>query len=87
MASAASDAENFVLLPISRALSLRASKSAPVAPDTAATLLMAESKSAAVFTAAAPKPVTTPVTGRNFFPTFVILSPTVFSFSPFAAIS
>ena len=86
MASAASEAENFVLEPISRALSRNASKSAPVAPETAATWLMAESKSAAVFTAAVPSPTTAPVTGRNFLPTEEILSPSACSFSPEAAI-
>ena len=86
MASAASVAENFVLAPISLALSLSLSKSDPVAPDTAATLLIAESKSAAVFTAAVPSPVTTPVTGSSFCPTEEILFPTVCSFSPVAPI-
>ena len=86
MASAASVAENFVFAPISLALSRRLSKSEPVAPDTAATLLIAESKSAAVFTAAVPSPVTTPVTGSSFCPTEEILFPTVCSFSPVAPI-
>ena len=86
MASAASVAENFVLAPISLALSRRLSKSDPVAPDTAATLLIAESKSAAVFTAAVPSPVTTPVTGSSFCPTPETLSPTACSFSPVAPI-
>ena len=56
--AAASVAENLVFAPISRALSRRASRSSPVAPEMAATLLMPSSKSAAVFTAAAPRPAT-----------------------------
>ena len=60
---AASEAENFVLLPISLALSRRASSSFPAAPDTAAIWLMAESKSEATFTAAAESPPTAAVTG------------------------
>ena len=74
------------MAPISLALSLSLSKSDPVAPDTAATLLIAESKSAAVFTAAVPSPVTTPVTGSSFWPTPETLSPTACSFSPVAPI-
>ena len=87
IAAAASVAENLVLLPISRALSRRASRSLPVAPEMAATLLMPVSKSAAVLTAAVPRPATTAVAGRNFSPTLEMLSPTVLSFSPLAAIS
>ena len=75
-----------VLLPISRALSRRASRSFPVAPDTAATWLMAESKSEATFTAAAPSPPTAAVTGISFCPTPSMAEPTVFNFSPVAAI-
>ena len=86
MASAASDAENFVLLPISLALSRRASSSFPVAPETAATWLMAESKSDATFTAAVAIPPTAAVTGISFCPTPSMAEPTVFSFSPMAAI-
>ena len=55
MASPASDAENFVSAPISRALSRRVSISAAVAPDIAPTLLICWSKSAVSFTAA-PRP-------------------------------
>ena len=40
IAEAASEAENLVLAPISRAFSRRASKSEPVAPEMAATLLI-----------------------------------------------
>ena len=53
-ADAASVAENFVLAPISRALSRRDCRSSPVAPEMAETFDMPSSKSAAVFTAAAP---------------------------------
>ena len=78
MASAASDAENFVLAPISLALALRASKSSPTAPDTAATWLMEASKSAVVFTAAVPMARIGPVTYRvRLEPTEDILLPTV----------
>ena len=86
IACAASVAENFVLLPISRALARRSSKSFPVAPDIAATSLIDESKSAAVLTATVPSPVIATVAGKNFCPTLEILSPTVLSFSPLAAI-
>ena len=75
MASAASLAENFVLLPISLALSRKACKSSPVAPETAATFDIAESKSEAVFTAAVPRAVTPAVTGRSFSPAPDILPP------------
>ena len=70
MAEAASDAENFVLAPISRAFSRSLSKSSPVAPEMAETLLISASKSAATLTAAVPSPVTAAVTGINFLPTF-----------------
>ena len=58
MASAASEAENFVLDPISFALDLNASRSSPVAPEIAATLDMDESKSILVLTDARPNPAT-----------------------------
>lgn len=70
------------LLPISRAFSRSASRSFPVAPDTAATWLMAEAKSVATFTAAAPRPPTTAVTGISFWPTPSMEESTLFSFSP-----
>ena len=87
MPSAASDAENFVLDPISLALSRSLSKSSPVAPEIALTLLMEVSKSAVVFTAAAP----TAARGRDtvvvsFVPTLVILLPTSCRFWPTACI-
>ena len=82
MASAASDAEYFVLAPISRALSRRASKSFPVAPLTAATLLMEVSKSAAVFTAAVPRPPMTVVTPIIFFPAPAMVLPAFSNFPP-----
>ena len=86
MASAASVAENFVLAPISLALARRASNSSPVAPDTAATLLIAESKSAAVFTETTPRAVTAPDTGRSFFPAPEMVSPVCCSLPPTSAI-
>ena len=86
MASAASEAENLVLDPISRALSRRASRSSPVAPEMADTWLMEESKSAVVFTAAVPIPVMAAVTGIIFLPAEVILSPTCSSFLPASSI-
>ena len=83
MASAASDAENFVFAPISRALSRSACKSSPVAPDTAATLDIAESKSAAVLTAAVPTAAIGTVTCVvKVVPTSAILSPAFSSISP-----
>ena len=84
-ADAASVAEYFVFAPISRAFARRSSKSFPVAPAIAATLLIAVSKSEAVFTAAVPSPVIAIVAGSIFCPTLEILLPMVFSFSPFAA--
>ena len=50
MASAASDAENFVFAPISCAFALRASKSAPVAPLKAWTFDMEDSNAIPVLT-------------------------------------
>ena len=86
MASAASDALNLVFSPISRALSRRACRSSPVAPEIAATLAMALSKSAAVFTAATPRPVTAAEATEICFPAFVMLSPAFSNLSPAAAI-
>ena len=86
IAEAASDAENFVFAPISRAFARSWSKSSPVAPEMAETLLISESKSAAVFTAAVPRPVTAAVTGRNFLPTFSTEDPMFWSFSPASSI-
>ena len=74
MADAASEAENDVLLPISRALSRRASKSSPVAPEIDCTVDISASKSAVVFTAAAPTAATAPVTTVSFLPTLSIAS-------------
>ena len=80
---AASVAENFVLLPSSLAFSLKASKSLPVAPDIAETSLIAESKSAAVLTAAADTPTIGVVTFLvRDVPTDDRLSPKVFILSP-----
>ena len=76
IAEAASDAENLVLEPISRALSRRASKSSPVAPEMAATWLIPASKSAAVFTAAVPTPPMASVSGIMDFPAPAMLLPT-----------
>lgn len=50
------------------------------------TLLISASKSAAVFTAAVPRPVTAAVTGRNFLPTFSTDAPRFWSFSPASSI-
>ena len=50
------------------------------------TLDMDSSKSAVVFTAAAPTPATVAVTGRNFFPTPSISCPTFWNLSPAALI-
>ena len=57
-----------------------------VIPIVACTCDIADSKFAAVETAAVPSPVTPAVTGSNFWPAEEILSPTVFNFSPEAAI-
>ena len=86
MASAASDAENLVFAPISLALFLSASKSSPVAPETAATWLIAESKSAEVFTAAVPSPATAREAGIIFLPAPVMVSPTCSNFFPASSI-
>ena len=76
-AAPASEAENLVMLPISRAFSRRASNSSPVAPDMAETLLICSSKSAVVFTAAAPTATIGAVTAvESVFPTPDILFPT-----------
>ena len=55
-------------------------------PIVACTWDMELSKSAAVFNDAPPSAVTAAVAGSNFCPTFEILSPVVFSFSPADAI-
>ena len=86
IAEAASVAENLVFAPISRAFARSLSKSAPVAPEIAETLLISASKSAAVFTAAVPRPVTAAVTGRNFLPTFSTEEPRFCNFSPASSI-
>ena len=83
IASADSVALYFVSLPICLAFSFNASKSLPVAPETAETLLIADSKSALVFTTAVPIPITGVVTvfiivvptDDNCLPTPCILSP------------
>ena len=86
MASAASDAENLVLAPISLAFSRRASKSSPTAPDTADTWLIAESKSAEVLMETAPRPATAVDTGIIVLPAPVIVSPTFSIFFPASSI-
>ena len=58
MASAASEAENFVFAPISLALSVSLLRSIPVAPETAATFDMAASKSEPTLTASPPAAAT-----------------------------
>ena len=72
--------------PISRALARSLSKFSPVAPDTAATLLMEVSKSAAVFTEIAPSPATAPDTGSSFLPAPEIVSPAFCILPPTSAI-
>ena len=65
------------MLPISRAFSRRASNSSPVAPEMACTLLICASKSAVVFTAAAPTATIGALTEAvRVFPTPDILFPT-----------
>src|SRR5690625_6174451 len=72
--SAASDAENDVLAPISRAFALNNSKSLPVAPLIAATDDIADSKLAAVFTDL-PKPTASAVPiATEAAPVFLIAS-------------
>ena len=75
MASAASEAENCVVAPISFALFLKASRSLPVAPEIAATFDIDASKSMPVFTDATPKPATAVVVAARaaapIFPTAV----------------
>ena len=86
-ASPASEAENFVFAPISRALARRSSNSSPVAPEIACTLLIWASKSAVVFTAAAPSPTIGAVTFMvRSFPTPAILSPVSLNFFPVSSI-
>ena len=76
-AAPASEAENLVMPPISRAFSRRASNSSPVAPEIACTLLICASKSAVVFTAAAPTATIGVVTEAvSVLPTPDILFPT-----------
>ena len=75
MASAASDAENLVFAPISRALSLSLTSSSPVAPDIACTLLMPASKLAATATAAAPAPTSGTVRFLVSVPPMVVKAP------------
>lgn len=60
--------------------------SSPAAPEIAATWLMEESKSAAVLTAATPKPPITVVRGIIFLPAPAMESPTDSIFAPTASI-
>ena len=85
-AEAASEAENFVLAPISRALSRRVCNSSPVAPEMAETRLMPSSNSAVVLTAAAPTPAMASVTGIIFLPAPAMESPTFCILPPMASI-
>ena len=87
MASPASTAEYFVVAPISRAFSRKASNSVCVAPEIALTLDICESNSEVVLITAAPRAATAAVTGRNFSPTDVMELPISCSFLPFSAIS
>ena len=57
-----------------------------VIPIVACTCDIADSKSAAVVTAAVPSPPTAAVMGISFFPASDILLPALFNFSPVAAI-
>ena len=82
MASAASDAVNFVVAPISRALSRKASKSSPAAPDIAATFDIEASKSAVVLMMPAPIPAAAADKGMSACPAPLILSPTFLRLSP-----
>ena len=81
-----SDAENFVFAPISRAFARSWSSLSPVAPGICRDLAHFGIESAAVFTAAVPKPVTAAVTGRNFLPTLSTEDPMFWSFSPTSSI-
>ena len=74
-ASAASEALNLVSAPISLAFARRSSKSFPVAPEIAATLLMELSKSAVVFTAATPTAAAAALIGISASPTALIFCP------------
>ena len=77
-ASADSEAENLVLLPISSAFALSAAKSSPVAPEIAPTSDILYSKSAAVSMAFFPSRVRGVVIPRLIFaPSLVAFSPTV----------
>ena len=73
--SAASEAENFVSAPNRLASSVSALSSSALAPEIAATSLIPASKSAAVFTAAAPSPTIPVDTTLIFLPASVIFSP------------
>ena len=75
-ASAASVAENLVLAPISRALSLRVSKSSPVTPLIAFTFDIAASKSMPTATEAVP------IAAKGAVIFFVRLLPTLEILSP-----
>ena len=85
-ASAASDAENFVCAPISRALSRIAESSLSVAPEIACTFDIPLSKSAVVLTAAAPIPATAMDTGITALPMSSILPPAFCSCPPICPI-
>ena len=75
-----SEAENLVVSPISFAFARSLSRSSPVAPEIAATFDISASKSAAVLTAAMPKPTMGAVT-------FVVISlPTPEIFPPISSI-
>ncbi len=82
-ASADSPAENFVVFPISSALSRSAARSSPVAPEIAPTSDIAASKSAAVLIAFVPRATRGVVTPNVIFlPVEDILSPNFSILSP-----
>ena len=81
-ASADSVAEYFVFAPISLAFSVRATRSSPVAPEMAATLLIPCSKSMKVFADAVSPAAAAADMGAIACPKLVILSPAFFMDPP-----
>ena len=85
-ASADSVAENFVFLPISLALSVRAFRSSPVLPEIAETLDISASKDAPAFTACVPRATAAPPAAVSraviLVPADVIFPPSVSSAPP-----
>ena len=86
-ADPASEAENFVFAPISRALSRRSCRSSPVAPEIACTFDICASKSEVVLTAAVPRATTGAVTVVvSVLPTPASLFPADSNFFPVSSI-